>query len=88
MSWSGSYYPGAMRDHRAAKRARAAERRHGCPGKHVFTEEEAKRALLDAQIARVIRGREKRRETRSYWCRHCDGWHLTSKPDRQEAMAS
>lgn len=39
-------------------------------------------------LARTGKHRHTRRpkdETRTYWCRHCRGWHLTSQPKRRKA---
>lgn len=51
-------------------------------GKHQFTETAAQRALLNAKIARGLRGNRKRRECRIYTCpTNPKIRHLTSKPD-------
>lgn len=51
-------------------------------GKVVFADHaEASRAVVDAKIARSLRGRRRRREQRAYRCDPCGGWHLTSQED-------
>jgi hypothetical protein len=51
-------------------------------GKHKFTETGAQTALLNAKIARGLRGNKKRRECRIYICpTDRKVRHLTSKPD-------
>jgi hypothetical protein len=51
-------------------------------GKHKFTETAAQTALLNAKIARGLRGNKKRRECRVYICpTDRKVRHLTSRPD-------
>lgn len=95
--WCGRYYPGAMRARRAARRAAALTRqkarraharsRQPCTKQPFTTLEDAERALLDCQIRRVLKGREKRQERRIYVCRDCGAWHLTSHPGQNGAAA-
>lgn len=55
----------------------------GCRDKVRFgSYDEAQLALVDAKIKRVLRGKQKRREERSYWCGGCNGFHLTSMASR------
>lgn len=43
-------------------------------------------ALLEAKLARLRRpGGTRRRERRHYWHADCGAYHLTSRPDREEA---
>lgn len=44
-------------------------------------------ALGKAQASRRTRGRDEVVEVRQYLCDLCRGWHLTSKPQRQERAA-
>lgn len=39
-------------------------------------------ALTEAKIARNLHRKLSYRQQRTYECRSCAGWHLTSKPDR------
>lgn len=93
MSWHGRYYRGAMREYRQRKRAAAEElqaasrerdRRRAVCRKNLgySTRAAASLALLDCKIRRVLRGKERRREQRIYYCRTCLRYHLTSQPDR------
>lgn len=40
----------------------------------------AEQALLEARIARALRPSTKRQERRTYVCKACQCWHLTSQP--------
>ncbi len=92
-AFSGSQGKGAMAVHRARKRAEAQarntatlpERRRctrtgGCPTGKVShpTEHAAQTELVGALVAKN-RGRNQRREIRTYRCPMCGAWHLTSK---------
>ena len=51
-------------------------------GKHrIASEQEAQMILTDIKIKSALHGKNRRRETRAYWCHACWGFHLTSKPD-------
>lgn len=92
-AFSGPQGKGAMAAHRATKRAEAharnlataPERRRrtrvtGCPSGKVShpTEHDAQTELVGALVAKN-RGRNQRRERRTYQCPLCGAWHLTSK---------
>lgn len=92
-TFSGTQGRGAMAVHRARKRAEAQarnaatapERRRctrtgGCPSGKVShpTEHAAQTELVGALVAKN-RGRNQRREIRTYHCPMCGAWHLTSK---------
>lgn len=57
----------------------ASSAQPSCPGKKIY------RRRLDAKIAlaridrRAKKGKSKRHEIRIYWCRECEGHHLTSR---------
>lgn len=98
MGWHGSYYRGAMRAYRAAKREQAQVRRHAertrerrratCRKARGYrTYGAAALALVDCKIRRVLRGSVRRREQRIYACRDCGLFHLTSQPSRQRRRA-
>lgn len=53
-----------------------------CRKRRFRSEKAAQLAVQNADVQRALRGNEKRRETRSYYCAECVGWHLTSKPFR------
>jgi hypothetical protein len=56
----------------------------GCTNKRRFgSYDEAQLALVDAKIKRAFGRSQKRREERSYYCGNCNGFHLTSQPERQ-----
>jgi hypothetical protein len=57
-----------------------------CPtGKVRFgTAGAAGQALVEAKIRAALRSSTRRRECRYYRCDLCDGYHLTSRPDRQQ----
>lgn len=44
------------------------------------SQREANKALTKLLRFRAVQGRTERLEQRSYHCRPCDGWHLTSMP--------
>lgn len=50
-------------------------------GKKRFrTELDADTVIANAQFAARILHHHQRRESRSYQCRHCKAWHVTSQP--------
>jgi hypothetical protein len=58
----------------------------GCSSKRRFgSYDEAQLALVDAKIQRSLRGKQGRREERSYWCGNCNGFHLTSMQETRRA---
>lgn len=92
--------PGVRAAYRARKRAEAQERnartpwerrrcaREGCPsGKIRYHDERTARAELVSTVIARNAGKVKRHETRVYECPLCEGWHLTSRPERK-AVAS
>lgn len=44
-------------------------------GKKIFNDAESRRALANAYLTSSV----KRKERRRYYCKFCDGWHLTKK---------
>lgn len=49
-------------------------------GKRRFaTEDDAETVIAHAQFRSRILHDERRRESRSYQCRQCNGWHVTSQ---------
>jgi len=54
------------------------ERIHGCTGKRRYRDEAA------AGAAAIVRSAY----ARSYPCRHCAGWHLTSKEEKRVPVPS
>lgn len=78
--WMGVFHP---RKKLAASDAdRHAEAKNRCAKVKFLTASDAQDALLRAKIARSLRGSQKRREERAYWCNECSAWHLTSVPAR------
>jgi hypothetical protein len=87
------------RDRKARKRAEAearnartrperrrAVRRRGCPtGKQRYATESAARTELVGTVIAKNRGKQQRRECRTYLCPMCGGWHLTSAPERRRS---
>lgn len=66
-----------------------ARKSDGCTGTARYGSwDEAQLVLVDARISSSLKGSARRREQRSYYCRICDGWHLTSKPNRDDAAQS
>lgn len=64
---------------RARKRAGA----QCATGKVRFRDhDEAVQALWNAHVLRQIEGNTERQERRAYECRRCNGWHLTSQPNK------
>lgn len=59
-----------------------------CPsGKRKFRTEAAANDALSSIWSRVWPG-GRRLETRYYQCPQCESWHLTSKPQRPQRIAS
>ncbi len=64
--------------------------KRNCPnicesGKVRFRDERsAQMVLTNAKIRAAFHNKPKRREVRTYLCPYCHGWHLTSKPAREE----
>lgn len=57
--------------------------RHPCKGKARYgSYDEAALVLVDAKIKRSLRNNRRRREQGIYYCGDCNGFHLTSSPQR------
>jgi hypothetical protein len=78
----------AVRARFARLAARQAAREAACPtGKVRHTRRaDAMHALVTIRRQRGARLQVMACERRVYKCPHCDGWHLTSKPSREEVM--
>jgi hypothetical protein len=51
----------------------------GCEKKRFPSLDAAREALIDAKIRRALHHNKRRREQRTYFCKKCCGWHLTSR---------
>jgi len=56
-----------------------------CTKRRFASWDEAGLVLVDAKIERVLRGKQRRREERVYYCGNCEGFHLTSQPRESAA---